>query len=133
MFDKNWAVVELLGHVRIAGLVSEVEMFGSKLGRIDIPLPPVPGCAKCFGIGLIPSAMSSDKTIKVCEDCRSKFVTQFFGGQSVYRLTVVTEEAARVVASCNAADPVHEWEIPKSIAGRVYEDEMDDEEIERLR
>lgn len=34
---KEWAIVELLGHVRIAGLVTEVEKFGSKLGRIDIP------------------------------------------------------------------------------------------------
>jgi hypothetical protein len=35
-FDQ-WAIVELLGHVKIAGHVTEVEMFGSKLGRIDIP------------------------------------------------------------------------------------------------
>ncbi len=34
---KEWCIVELMGHVRIAGLVTEVERFGSKLGRIDIP------------------------------------------------------------------------------------------------
>ena len=32
-----WAVLELLGHVRIAGRVTEEEHFGAKLGRIDIP------------------------------------------------------------------------------------------------
>lgn len=34
---KEWAIVELMGHVRIAGLVTEVEKFGSKLGRVDVP------------------------------------------------------------------------------------------------
>ncbi len=34
---REWAIVELMGHVRVAGLVTEVERFGSKLGRIDIP------------------------------------------------------------------------------------------------
>lgn len=34
---KQWAIVELMGHVRIAGLVTEEERFGAKLGRVDIP------------------------------------------------------------------------------------------------
>lgn len=35
-FD-SWAIVELMGHVRMAGRVTEEERFGSKVGRIDIP------------------------------------------------------------------------------------------------
>lgn len=34
---NQWAIIELMGHVKIAGHVTEVEMFGSKLGRVDIP------------------------------------------------------------------------------------------------
>ena len=34
---KQWAIVELMGHVRMAGLVTEEERFGVKLGRIEIP------------------------------------------------------------------------------------------------
>lgn len=34
---ERWAVLELLGHRRLAGRVSEVEMFGVKMGRIDVP------------------------------------------------------------------------------------------------
>ncbi len=34
---QEWAIVELMGHVRMAGRVTEVEMFGAKLGRVDIP------------------------------------------------------------------------------------------------
>lgn len=79
---QSWAVLELLGHVRTAGLVSEQELFGTKMGRIDIPTA-------------------------------DGFVTQFFGGSSVYRLTPTTEEIARSVAARNQPAPVHRWELPK--------------------
>lgn len=87
---REWAVIELMGHVRIAGLVTEEERFGAKLGRIDIPQ----------GDG---------------------FVTQYFNGSSIYRLTPVTEEIARAVAACNQPKPVHRWELrkPELAAGEV--------------
>lgn len=34
---EGWAILELMGHRRRAGRVAEVEMFGGKLLRIDIP------------------------------------------------------------------------------------------------
>lgn len=34
---NQWAILELLGHVRITGKVSEELRFGVALGRIDIP------------------------------------------------------------------------------------------------
>lgn len=79
---EYWAIVELMGHVRIAGKVQQVEMFGSKMGRIDIPKG---------------------------ED----FVTQFFGGSSVYRITPCGEVEARAVAARNQPQPVHPWEMAK--------------------
>lgn len=33
----TWAVVELMGHRRLAGRISEEEKFGGKLGRVDVP------------------------------------------------------------------------------------------------
>lgn len=33
----EWLIVELLGHTRLAGYVTEEEKFGGMLGRIDIP------------------------------------------------------------------------------------------------
>jgi hypothetical protein len=38
-FD-SWCILELLGHVRMAGRVTEEEWFGSKMGRIDVPDGP---------------------------------------------------------------------------------------------
>jgi len=35
----EWAIVEIMGHRRHAGRVREVERFGAKLLRIDIPKP----------------------------------------------------------------------------------------------
>lgn len=79
---EQWAIVDLLGHVRIAGRVTEEERFGVKLGRIDIP----------NGAG--------------------GFTTQYFSGSSIYRLTPTTEEIARGVAAKSQPQPVHRWELP---------------------
>jgi len=70
MAEEVWAVVELMGHARLAGRLTEEEKFGAKLGRLDIPK----------GDG---------------------FFTQYFGGGSVYRITLVDEAAARAVAMHN--------------------------------
>lgn len=95
---KHWCIVELMGHVKIAGLVTEVELFGSKLGRCEIP----------NGDG---------------------FVTQFFNGSSVYRITPVEEKIARHVAASNQPEPVNRWELPRLNAapeGAIDADDDDD-------
>ncbi|OFZ55001.1 MAG: hypothetical protein A2428_03250 [Bdellovibrionales bacterium RIFOXYC1_FULL_54_43] len=91
---SSWAIVELLGHVRMAGMVSEEERFGCKMGRIDIPTDD------------------------------GKFATQYFGGGSVYRLTPTSEEAARAVAKRNVPQPVHQWELPAPPSGPVAPSEF---------
>lgn len=83
--SEVWAVLELMGHVRLAVRVSEEEKFGHKLGRIDVPTPA------------------------------GGFVTQYFGGQSVYRLTPVSEDVAREVALHTQPRPVHAWELPRQL------------------
>jgi hypothetical protein len=35
---SEWVILELLGHVRLGGLVTEEERFVSKMGRIDVPM-----------------------------------------------------------------------------------------------
>lgn len=71
---KSWAILELMGHRRRAGLVEEVELGGAKMLRIDIPI-------------------GADKTI-----------TEFYGGSSVYGLRPCSEEMARDVASDTLGD-----------------------------
>lgn len=80
---EHWAVVELMGHVRLAGHVTEQELFGAKLGRIEIPQKD------------------------------GSFVSQLFGGASVYRITPVTEAVARQVALNTTYMPVSVWDFPR--------------------
>lgn len=77
---KHWAIVELMGHVRLAGMVMEEERFGCVMGRIDIPTGG------------------------------DTFITQYFGGQSVYCITPTTEEIARLIAD-DFRPPVNIWEV----------------------
>lgn len=79
---REWSILELLGHVKLAGLVSEEERFGAKLGRIDIPGPG------------------------------DTMTTQYFSASSIYRLTPTTETIARAVALQRQPEPVHRWELP---------------------
>lgn len=78
---KQWCLLELMGHSTLAGLVTEEEHFGTKLGRIDIP--------------------TSD----------TEFLTQYFGGSSVYRATPCTEEIARSLAKTLNYQPPHAWSV----------------------
>jgi hypothetical protein len=90
--ESVWAVVELMGHVKLAGRLTEEEKFGAKLGRLDIPQD---------------DPLIAGETV---------FVTQYFGGGSVYRITLVTEEVARHVGKKSSPAPVHSWDFPKQLA-----------------
>lgn len=70
--EPAWAVVELFGHIRHAGLVQEVTVLGATMGRVDVP-----------------DAKDPAKT----------HATHFFAGSAVFRITPCTEELARRVAA----------------------------------
>lgn len=91
---ETWAVVELMGHVRLAGRLTEENLFGSALGRIDIPVG----------------------------DGTDEFITQYFGGGSVYRITPVSEEAARQVARHARPAPIYRLELTAGRTEPDYED-----------
>ncbi len=97
---RQWAILELLGHVKVAGLVTEETHFGTALGRIDIPT------------------------------AEGAFITQYFGGSSVYRMTPTTEEIARSVAARNVPTPAHRWELPapQQQPSEPLDDEWDEDE-----
>src|SRR4051794_11369882 len=80
----QWAILELMGHRRLGGFVQEVQVAGAGFLRIDIP-----GDA----VGEVHS-------------------TQFYPPASVYCLTPVSEEAAKIVAQRSRPEPVTRWELP---------------------
>jgi hypothetical protein len=84
---KGWAVLELMGHRRRAGMVEEVEIAGGKLLRIDIPV-----------LGKVHQDNVNDgPPVSGVEP--GGFVTEFYGCSAVYALRPVSEDIARRAAS----------------------------------
>ena len=80
---EQWAIVEMMGHRRLAGLVREVQLAGHGFLRLDIPAT-------------------------VDDPGRS----QYLSPGSVYALHPVTEETARTAAAQWRPAPVQRWELP---------------------
>ena len=119
-----WAIVELMGHVRLAGRLTEEEKFGTKMGRLDIPIESP--CDSCCGSGQ--TAFMVGTPCCKCDGAKTlvTFVTQYFGGGSVYRITFVTEAVARQVARGSQPSPVSPWDFPKALPpGRRVDDDDD--------
>jgi hypothetical protein len=92
---KGWAILELMGHRRLAGFVSEEAMFGTALLRIDIP-----------------KAGATNGELAA---------TQYYGGSSIYCLTPTTEGVARRISEMDQPAPVQPWEIRQLPAPRARE------------
>lgn len=79
---EGWAILEIMGHRRLAGLVSRVEVAGFGMLRLDVP-----GCDEGTG------------------------ATQYYSPSSLYCLTPTTEEVARGFATRNRPTPVARFEL----------------------
>ncbi len=86
----EWGIVELLGHVQMAGRLSEEPRFGTTLGRCDVPT----------GDG---------------------FTTRYFGGNSIYRVTITDEATAR-----EAAMPARPYAFGARRALPAHSDDFED-------
>lgn len=78
----EWVILELMGHRRLAGYLTEQEIAGKGFLRLDVP-----------SIDGQPSA------------------TQLYNPTSVYCITPTVEAVARAVATGNQPAPVHRWEL----------------------
>lgn len=102
---EGWAILELMGHRRLAGYVQEVELAGAAFLRLDVPASE--------------SAEGSHAA-----------ATQFYAPASVYCLTPCSQEIAHEIADNARPRPVQEWEFPRRpelVAGGRERDEPDDE------
>jgi hypothetical protein len=96
---EGWAILELMGHRRIAGRVSEATIGGGSFIRIDVPA-----------------------------DEDRPGATQFYAPGAVYAITPTTEDVARRVACRSRPEPVQEWELPKQLppSQQTVEVDVDD-------
>lgn len=81
---KAWVILEIMGHRRLAGYVTETRIAGKDFLQLNVPVP------------------TRDK----------KEITQFYPPESVYCITPTTEEIARAVAARNQPEPIHPLELP---------------------
>ncbi len=82
---EGWAILELMGHKRLAGYVTEVEFAGSAMIRIDIP-----------------------------GDEEGDTASQLYNSSAMYCLTPTDETTARRVAKMSAMAPMTRWELQVS-------------------
>ena len=87
-FPPGWAILELMGHRRLAGWVSEQDIGGARMLRIDV----------------------YDESAG--DDLESR-VTQFYSASAVYALTPASERVCRRMGETlgNAARPVSEFDL----------------------
>lgn len=107
MSFEQHAIVELFGHQRIVGKVTDVQIGGASFIRVDVPETP--------GIPAF---------------------TKFFGASAIYAITPVDEETANLAARAYVQSPINKFHIaqllPSSDTGPdyrppQYEDDCDDD------
>lgn len=88
---EGWAVLELMGHRKLAGYVRPATIAGAGVLRIDVPRP---------------LDQPQEEPI---------LATQFYSPSALYCLTPVDETVARNLAKAYQPEPVARWELPETI------------------
>jgi hypothetical protein len=100
-FDETWAIVDLFGHQRLAGLVSEAAIGGASFIRVDVP-----------GV-----------------DGQAAF-TRYFGGAAIYSISPCSEAVAKALVRVSNPRPVSLYDLPQLQEHTKQEDEYDEQEHE---
>lgn len=87
-----WAIVEIFGHQRIAGKLTQQNVGASALFRIDVP-----------------------------ETKRAHAFTRFYSPGAIYSISPVTEEIARMLAEKIDCGPINAWDMRQLRAPRLSE------------
>lgn len=96
---EGWAILELMGHRRLAGHLSEQEIGGASFIRIDVPGKDTP------------------------------VATQFYSSAAVYCITPTSEDIARKIAARSNPAPVTRWELePNTSDDLVDVDVVEDDD-----
>ena len=81
-FDQ-WCIIELFGHSRISGRVTEQSIGGSSFVRVDVP-----------------------------DTSHNKGFTKFYGPGAIYAITPTDEHTARLAAEVfSTPPPINKWDI----------------------
>ncbi len=98
----EWAIVEIMGHRKHAGLTFEVERFGTKMLRIDVPKDGDPGA--------------------------HGWETVFYGGPSIFSFSLCSQETALAYNRPYRRPSVYQLEPPDAETGIPPYDGDDDDD-----
>lgn len=96
---EEWAIIDLFGHQKIAGRISEQQVGGSSFVRVDVP--------------------AIDK---------QKPFTKLFGPGAIYSITITDEETATAAANYYKPIPMDQWTVKDMLNGRLALPGTDDDE-----
>lgn len=97
---EGWAILELMGHRKLAGYVREVTIAGAPMIRLDI-----------LDANGLPSA------------------TQYYSAAALYCMTPTTEDMARRISAGKQPQPVTRWELPEPSEATNFPDSVDDDDF----
>lgn len=99
---NSWCMVELFGHARIVGNVTEATIGGCSFVRVDVP-----------------------------EVGERQAYTRYFGNGAIYAITPMSKEAAMLLLEQIAEEPPIAWSVTNALKTKVrelvsHESEIDD-------
>lgn len=101
---RQWAILEVMGHQVYAGIVSSEAVGGASLVRVDVP-----------------------------EVDGQPAFSKLFGAASIYCITPVSEEVARMRAASLRQEPLSVYDLPNEIRERLdrmaIEDRSESDEL----
>ena len=96
---NEWALVELFGHQRLAGNVSNAEIGGCSFIRVDVPA-----------------------------NNEHPAFTKYLGNGAIYAINIVSEEVCREAAAAYQAAPIQRYELPAIRHDALDTEPYDDED-----
>lgn len=103
---SQWAIVELFGHTKISGLITEQTIGGNSFIRVDVP------------------KLNDQQPF-----------TKLFSQGAIYSITFVDEETATLAAKSYQEKPIDVWSIMKMIEDKKsisYNENLEDNEEDEL-
>ncbi len=95
---EAWGLLELFGHQRIAGKLSEETIGGCHFIRIDVPEIPADSAEA------LPSRFAAGAT---------PAYTRYFTQGAIYSMTPTSEAVARKIAASLRTVPVQAYDMPR--------------------
>ncbi len=115
---EAWCIVELYGHNRIAGRVSEQVIGGAAMVRVDVPE------VQQEAYRLNHETSERERYMETIAP-----FTKFFGQGAIYAITPTTQEIATAIAARLVVRPVNAFDIPQLRAlNEPYHDADEDDE-----